>query len=105
MLWYFETAAPLSNRWTPNSSLVEPRVYTKQGKPDRIGNDIGPRVRGLTEVHPDHHRLTLTQLAAIYGQGGAFYATRPVRAADGSWTTANLDPMRPGYQADDSGNA
>jgi hypothetical protein len=95
MLYYFETAARFGKHWMPNKSLVEPRVYSKQGKPDRIGNDIGPRVRGLIEVHPDHHSLTLTQLAAVYGQGGAFYATRPVRAADGSWTSAKPDPQRP----------
>jgi hypothetical protein len=54
---------------------------------------------------PDHRRLTLDQLAAVYSRDGAFYATRPVRAADGSWTTAKPDPQRPGFQAEDSGNA
>jgi hypothetical protein len=104
MLYYFETAAPVGNRWMPNKSLVEPRVHSKQGKPDRIGNDIGPRVRGLAEVHPDHLKLTLDELAQVYGRDGRLYGTRPVRAADGSWTTAKPDPQRPGYQAEDSGN-
>lgn len=102
-MWYLEVAAPLG-RWTPQKSLVEPRIWSKPGRPDRLGSDIGPRTRGLAEVHPDHHRLTLDQLAQVYGKDGAFYATRPVRATDGSWTTAQLAPQRPGWQAEDSGN-
>jgi hypothetical protein len=103
-MFYFETAS-FSGRWTSQKSMIEPRVYSKQGKPDRVGSDIGPRIRGLAEVHPDHHRLTLAQLAAVYSRDGAFHATRPIRAADGSWTTAKPAPQRPGYQAEDSGNA
>lgn len=102
-MWYFETVS-FTNRWTPQKSLVAPSIRSKQGKPDRIGGDTGQRVRGLAEVHPDHHKLSLDELAQVYGRDGKFYATRPVRAADGSWTFAKPDPQRPGYQAEDSGN-
>ncbi len=103
-MWYLEIASPVGSHWQPQTSLIPPRIHSKQGKPDRIGSDTGFRVRGLAEVHPDHHRLTLDQLAQVYGRDGKFYATRPVRAADGSWTTAQPDPQRPGWQAEDSGN-
>ena len=101
-LWYFETAH--AGRWCPATTNDPPRIRSKKGQPDRLRDDTGPRIRGLAEVHPDHQGLMLDKLAAVYGQGGAFYATRPVRAADGSWTSAQHDPQRPGFQAEDSGN-
>jgi hypothetical protein len=103
-MWYFETAS-FAGRWQPQTSLTPPRIHSKKGKPDRAGSDLGPRIRGLAEVHPDHHVLTLDQLAAVYGPDGPLQATRPVRAADGVWTTARSDPQRPGLRAEDSSNS
>lgn len=65
-LWYFETMT-LTGRWSPNTALIPPQVSRKKGRPDRIGGDTGPRIRHLVEIAPDHHRLPLDQLAAIYG--------------------------------------
>jgi hypothetical protein len=50
-MFYFETAS-FSGHWTPQKSMIEPRVHSKQGKPDRVGNDIGPRIRGLAAAPP-----------------------------------------------------
>lgn len=90
-MYYFETAS-FSGRWQPQKSLTPPHIRSKSGQPDRIGSDIGPRVRGLVPVPDDCRDLSLDQLQAKIG----FDAQR--RA------TAQPDPQRPGWQAEDSGN-
>lgn len=75
-LFYFETAAP-DGHWAPATSAEPPPVSRKTHRPDRLGTDAGPRIRAVTQVHPDHHGLTLDQLAEVYGPDGRFRATRP----------------------------
>lgn len=91
-MWYLETASPVGSRWQPQTSLIPPRIHSKRGKPDRIGSDTGPRVRGLVAVPDDCRDLSLDQLQAKIG----FDAQRQAAATP--------DPQRPGYQAEDSGN-
>jgi hypothetical protein len=89
-MWYLELVS-LSGQWRPQKTLTEPHVRSKLGRPDRLGNDIGPRIRAVAEIHPDHAALSLDELAQVYGPAGRFYGTRPIRAANGTWTT----PPRP----------
>lgn len=63
--WYFETLGPLG-RWSPNAALTPPRVEKHAGV-QRIGSGTGPRIRALSPIHPDHARLSLDELARIYG--------------------------------------
>lgn len=85
-MWFFEYAHPLGH-WAVAKSLSQPRIVKAAGV-ERIGDGTGPRIRGLVEVHPDHAKLGLDELKQVYSQDGKFKATRPVRDAQGNWTTA-----------------
>mgnify|MGYP001442268122 CR=1 FL=1 len=65
-LWYAEQLTPASASWTPVTFPARPEVDSKTGRQVLTGS-IGPRLRGLCEVQPQHEGLHLGRLAAIYG--------------------------------------
>ena len=66
-LYYAETVGP-TGRWSPRTTPTRPDTVTKGGHLRERGlNGLGPRIRNIHRVDPQHEALTLDQLAAIYG--------------------------------------
>lgn len=64
-MWYFEQMISLG-RWAPRTQDDKPTVTTTSGQKVQI--------RGVREINPLYHHLTLSQLHALYSPDGHLQA-------------------------------
>lgn len=76
-LFYAETVGP-TGRWSARTTPERPDTVTKGGhlRERRMGG-IGPRIRNIRRVDPQHEGLTLDQLATIYGNAATEAVSEP----------------------------
>lgn len=65
--WYYETVSS-DGRWTPHLSETRPEIVILGGHTrlqPATGKGIGPRLRALSEVHPELRDKPLAELQAL----------------------------------------
>ncbi|VDC28250.1 hypothetical protein [Pseudogemmobacter humi] len=81
-LWYFETVSALG-RWTPNTSPDRPDTVHHGGHLRiKTTSGMGPRVRGIVEVPPEHQDRLLQELHGTLSPDASGGAVAPTGTGD-----------------------